>query len=65
MNAATKTPDKSNHQEIAVLAFELWSKAGHEQGRDLEFWLEAEKQFKPNVQAGTKHQPHAQRNHIR
>jgi hypothetical protein len=63
MNTATLSSEK--HEEIAKLAYELWSKAGHEQGRDLEFWLEAEKQFKPNVQAGTKHQPHAQRNHIR
>jgi hypothetical protein len=65
MNAATKTPDKSNHQEIAVLAFELWSKAGRKQGRDLEYWLEAEKRFQPTVQGGTKREPTAQRNHIR
>jgi hypothetical protein len=63
MNAATKTTDK--HQEIAKLAYGLWSKAGQEQGHDLEFWLAAEKQFQSNSQAGTKRQPPAQRNHIR
>jgi hypothetical protein len=63
MNTARLSSEK--HEEIAKLAYKLWSKAGHEQGRDLEFWLEAEKQFQPNVQAGAKHQPHAQRNHIR
>jgi len=63
MNAATKTTDK--HEEIAKLAYELWSKAGQEQGRDLKFWLEAEKQFQSNVHAETKRQPAAQRNHIR
>ena len=63
MNTATKTTDK--HEEIAKLAYELWSKAGQEQGHDLGFWLEAEKQFQSNVQGGTKREPTAQRNHIR
>jgi Protein of unknown function (DUF2934) len=64
MNTATKTAEKSKqskHEEIAVLAFELWSKAGRRPGRDLEYWLEAEKQF----QAGTKRHPTVQGNHIR
>jgi len=63
MNIATKTTDK--HEEIAKLAYELWSKAGQEQGHDLEFWLEAEKQFQSSVHGGTKREPAAPRNHIR
>lgn len=65
METATKTTDKSNHEEIAGLAFELWNTAGRKQGRDLEYWLEAEKQFQSNARAGTKRQPTGQRNHIR
>ena len=32
----------ANQDGIACLAFQLWEKAGCPEGRDLEFWLEAE-----------------------
>ena len=28
--------------EIRVVAYQLWEKAGHPAGRDLQFWLDAE-----------------------
>jgi hypothetical protein len=62
MNTTAKTAAKSTHEEIAELAYELWNKASREQGRDLEFWLEAERQFQSNVQGGTKHPTAARRN---
>jgi hypothetical protein len=34
---------KVDQSKIAVLAEELWHNAGRPDGRDLEFWLEAEK----------------------
>jgi hypothetical protein len=35
----------ANRNEISHLAFQLWEKAGRPAGRDLEFWLGAEKQL--------------------
>jgi len=32
----------SDHEEIAKQAHKLWTEAGEPQGRDEEFWLEAE-----------------------
>jgi hypothetical protein len=34
-----------SHNTIAALATELWIKAGQPEGRDLDFWLEAEKKL--------------------
>lgn len=31
--------------EIRALAYHLWQEAGHPEGRDLDFWLEAELRF--------------------
>jgi len=39
-NRVSGIVDKEN--EISHMAFQLWEKAGHPEGRDLEFWLEAE-----------------------
>ncbi len=33
----------ANREGISCLAFQLWEKAGCPEGRDLEFWLGAEK----------------------
>lgn len=34
---------KPTHEEIAVTAFCLWEKAGKPNGKDMHFWLRAEK----------------------
>ena len=33
---------ETNHQRVTEQAHQLWDKAGRPQGRDLEFWLQAE-----------------------
>lgn len=33
------------HDEIAARAYELWDRSGRPAGRDVEFWLEAERQL--------------------
>jgi hypothetical protein len=40
--ANTITTAPNHHDEIAQHARDLWSEAGQPQGRDAEFWLEAE-----------------------
>jgi hypothetical protein len=37
-----------NGDDLAIMerAQQLWEKAGYPEGRDLEFWLEAERQIK-------------------
>ena len=35
-----------NHDVIAVRAYDLFERSGHPHGRDVEFWLEAERQVK-------------------
>ena len=37
------------HEAIAVRAFELYAAAGSPHGRDVEFWLEAERQLRNEV----------------
>jgi Protein of unknown function (DUF2934) len=37
---------ESNVSDISVVAYEKWEKAGHPTGKDLQFWLEAEKQVR-------------------
>jgi hypothetical protein len=34
-----------DNQEIAISAYGLWERAGRPQGRDLQFWLQAEEQL--------------------
>lgn len=36
--------------EIGVAAYQMWEKAGHPPGRDLQFWLDAEKQLRAAAQ---------------
>jgi hypothetical protein len=42
MNQNCVSANVSNHDGIACVAFQLWEKAGRPEGRDVEFWLEAE-----------------------
>jgi hypothetical protein len=35
-----------NKSEIAVVAYQMWEKAGHPASRDLQFWLDAEAQLR-------------------
>ncbi len=44
MNRETNTADRTDHEKIAEFAYQLWDKAGRQEGRDLEYWLKAEKQ---------------------
>jgi hypothetical protein len=43
MNTIAKTPNQS---EIEVLAYHLWERAGHPTNSDLQFWFNAEAQFR-------------------
>ena len=42
------TPTK---REIAVRAYELYARSGHQPGREVEFWLEAERQLQRGLKA--------------
>lgn len=39
------------HHQISDGAYELWEQAGHPTGRDLEFWLAAEREIKTGTDA--------------
>jgi hypothetical protein len=43
--SAAPAPRAPTHEEIALLAHELFVRSGCEPGRELEFWLEAERQL--------------------
>lgn len=45
MSTALVTATTPTKEEISYLASRLWEKAGRPDGRDLEFWLNAEKQL--------------------
>jgi hypothetical protein len=38
-------PPVFTKREIATRAYELYAKSGHQPGREVEFWLEAERQL--------------------
>ena len=38
--------ERTNHNELTNRAYQLWEKAGRPEGRDLEFWLQAEQQIR-------------------
>jgi len=40
-----KATNKPIHDRIASLAYQLWEIGGRKPGRDLEYWLQAEKQL--------------------
>jgi hypothetical protein len=33
------------HEQVALLAYQLWTKAGCQYGHDVDYWLQAEKQL--------------------
>ena len=43
-------PASPSHDEIARVAHELYVQSGYQAGREVEFWLEAEKQLKSGLQ---------------
>src|SRR5689334_15035924 len=45
MNRTTENSVGVTESQIGVVAYKLWESAGHPPGRDLEFWLNAEKQL--------------------
>jgi len=47
--AVTARPRSITHEEIAVRAHSLYAQAGYPQGRDVEFWLEAERQLREDL----------------
>ena len=52
----TNTIDHSktvNKSEIAVVAYQMWEKAGHPASRDLQFWLDAEAQLRATAKTVT------------
>jgi len=50
MKESTKSP-RSNADEIARVAYQLWEQQGRPAGKDLEFWLRAEQQLGASRQA--------------
>lgn len=44
MREPTRQPTSLNYQQIATVAYRLWEQAGRPDGRDVEFWLQAERQ---------------------
>jgi hypothetical protein len=42
-------------QEIATTAYRIWEEHGKPQGRDVEFWLEAEKNLRTRLGKVAKH----------
>jgi hypothetical protein len=56
MNTTLKSSSietKPTHQQIAVVAYQLWERGGHQSNRDQEYWLQAEKQLATNSQAAS------------
>lgn len=49
-NPSIAESNKLDQQAIGQLAFQLWDKAGRPSGKDLDFWLEAEKQLRAAAQ---------------
>ena len=45
MNTANKTEMKPSHEEIAAKASQLWEQGGRHSGKDLEYWVQAEKEL--------------------
>lgn len=43
--AAASQPPAPTKREVAVQAYELYAKSGYQPGREVEFWLEAERQL--------------------
>jgi len=49
--AVTARPRSITREEIAVRAHSLYAQSGYQHGRDVEFWLEAERQLREDLDA--------------
>jgi hypothetical protein len=52
-----KAKIKPNQDQIASLAYRLWDKGGRTLGRDLDYWLQAEKQLMDASRPSRTHVP--------
>jgi len=50
MNTTIEHANQPDQQEIGRRAYQLWEKAGRPSGKDMDFWLEAEKQLRSAAQ---------------
>lgn len=50
MNTNIENAAQLDKKEVGLLAYQLWEKAGRPSGKDLDFWLEAEKQLRNAAQ---------------
>lgn len=49
----THSPDSApSHDQIADRARAIWEQSGHPEGRDLEVWLQAERELRDHVSIG-------------
>jgi hypothetical protein len=46
----TSLPTSPSHEAIAIRAHDLYVQSGFQGGREVEFWLEAERQLKGGMQ---------------
>lgn len=49
--AVTARPRTLKHEDIAVRAHQLYVQSGYQSGREVEFWLEAERQLREDLDA--------------
>jgi hypothetical protein len=45
----TTQPQHPTHDDIALLAYQLWEKNGRPAGQEVEFWLQAEQSLRPVI----------------
>ncbi len=50
-SAVTARPRSLTHEAIAVRAHALYEQSGYQGGREVEFWLEAERQLREDLDA--------------
>jgi hypothetical protein len=50
-SATMARPRGITHEQIAVRAHELYVQSGYQGGREVEFWLEAERQLREDLDA--------------
>jgi len=61
MNTSMENNGQSKHDEIARVAKLIWEREGRESGRDLEYWLRAERELLAGKQRTGNTQPQAAR----
>ena len=50
-SAVIARPRTLSHEQIAARAHSLYAQSGYQHGRDVEFWLEAERQLREDLDA--------------